>query len=432
MNRERDISKNNKRRSQRVCRQKLIALAVCACFSMGVAQANPTNPTVTNGAAQFTTAGNLLTVTNTPNTIINWNSFSIGAGEITRFIQQSSASAVLNRVGAGRDPSSILGSLQSNGRVFLINPNGITFGAGSQINVAGLVASTLNLSDADFLAGRMRFTDGLGNSVINNGNITTGAGGSVYLVGNAVTNNGIITSPKGEVILAAGNSVELVNPATPDLRVEITAPDNQAVNLGQIVADSGRIGIYAGLINHSGTLNANSVDVDAAGNITLKATQNIDLAATSRTTANGPTGGNITLQSGDTTLVAGTIEAKGGIGQGGTVNVLGNLVGLTGSANVDASGDTGGGTVLIGGDYQGKNTAIQNAYRTYIGADTTIKADAVTSGNGGKVIVWGDDVTRYFGTISARGGAESGDCGFVEVSGKGALSFAGFVDASAP
>ena len=101
----------------------------------------------------FTTAGNLLTVTNTPNAIINWGSFSIGANEITKFVQQSASSAVLNRV-VGQDPSAILGALQSNGRVFLINPNGIVFGAGSQINVGGLVASTMNLSNEDFLADR--------------------------------------------------------------------------------------------------------------------------------------------------------------------------------------------------------------------------------------------------------------------------------------
>ena len=426
------IKKNNHSVRQKTLRRLGVAAAVAACFGMGFAQANPTNPVVANGAAQFTTAGNLLTVINTPNAIINWGSFSIGANEITRFMQQSSASAVLNRVGAGRDPSSILGALQSNGRVFLINPNGITFGAGSQINVAGLVASTLNLSDADFLAGRMRFTDGLGNSLINNGNITTGTGGSVYLVGNAVTNNGIITSPKGEVVLAAGSSVELVNPGTPDLRVEIVAPDNQAVNLGQIVADSGRVGIYAGLLNHAGTINANSVGVDAAGNITLRATKNIDLAAGSSITANGPSGGVVTVQSGDTTLAAGTIEAKGSAGQGGSINLLGNLVGLTGNASIDASGETGGGTVLIGGDYQGKNAAIQNAFRTYVGPDANIKADAITSGNGGRVIVWGDDVTRFYGGISARGGSLSGHGGFVEVSGKRYLDFQGIVNTRAP
>ncbi len=191
-----------------ILRRSAIALAVATCFSAGATWANPSKPVVVNGAASFAQNGNLFTVTNSPNTIINWGSFSIGASEITRFVQQSSASAVLNRV-VGQDPSSILGSLQSNGRVFLINPNGIVFGTGSQINVGGLVASTLNLSNEDFLAGRMRFTEGslanAGKSLINDGNITTAQGGNVYLIGNAVTNNGIITSPKGEVILAAGN-----------------------------------------------------------------------------------------------------------------------------------------------------------------------------------------------------------------------------------
>ena len=147
-------------------RASALTLAVAACFNTTTTQANPTNPVVTNGAAQFTTAGNLLTVTNTPNAIINWQSFSIGAGEITKFVQQSASSAVLNRV-VGQDPSAILGALQSNGRVLLVNPNGVVFGAGSQINVAGLVASSLNLSNDDFLAGRMRFTEGLGQVVVN-------------------------------------------------------------------------------------------------------------------------------------------------------------------------------------------------------------------------------------------------------------------------
>src|ERR1700754_2057620 len=138
------------------------------CAFAGAAAANPTGATVVTGKAEVSTSGKTLTVTNTPGTIINWQGFSIAPDELTRFIQQSSSSAVLNRV-VGQDPSSLLGRLQSNGRVFLINPNGIVFGAGSQINVAGLVASTLNLTDANFLAGRLKFEGGLGNSVINNG-----------------------------------------------------------------------------------------------------------------------------------------------------------------------------------------------------------------------------------------------------------------------
>ncbi|MBI2509680.1 MAG: hypothetical protein HYV99_06890, partial [Betaproteobacteria bacterium] len=137
------------------------------------------------------------------------------------------------------------------------------------------------------------------------------------------------------------------------------------MNLGQIVADSGRIGIYAGLINHSGTIRADSAQMTADGRIVLKATKNVNLEAGSVTTANGSSGGSITVQSGDTTLVAGTVEAKGtglplppgeggGEGKGGTVHILGNLVGLIDSASINASGETGGGTVLVGGDFQGR------------------------------------------------------------------------------
>ena len=133
--------------------RQLIGLAVAACFA-GIVHANPTGPTVANGTASFATSGNTLTVTNTPGAIINWQAFSIGPDEVTRFIQSGAASAVLNRV-TGPDQSAILGTLQSNGRVFLINPNGIVVGAGARIDIAGFVASSLNLSNEDFLAGRL-------------------------------------------------------------------------------------------------------------------------------------------------------------------------------------------------------------------------------------------------------------------------------------
>ena len=138
-------------RAAKLLRLNLISLAVASCFSADLAFANPTGPVVANGQVSIIQNGNLLQITNSPSSIINWQSFSIGASEITRFLQQSNSSAVLNRV-VTQNPSSILGALQSNGRVFLINPNGILFGAGAQIDVAGLVASSLKLSDADFLA----------------------------------------------------------------------------------------------------------------------------------------------------------------------------------------------------------------------------------------------------------------------------------------
>jgi filamentous hemagglutinin family protein len=304
-------------------RRKAAALAVAACFSTAV-WANPTNPVVVHGTASFAQAGNVLNVTNSHNAIINWGSFSIGVNELTRFIQPSALSAVLNRV-TGQDPSAILGALQSNGRVFLLNPNGIVFGAGAQIDVAGLVASTLNLSNADFLAGRMNFTGGAGaGSLVNQGAINA-TGGPVYLVGSAVTNQGIITNPGGEIVLAAGNSVELVNPGTPNLRVEIQANDHEAKNLGSLVADAGRIGIYAGLIRQGGVINADSA-VAEGGRIMLRASRNITLEPGSLISAKGVGGGNIVVLADDTTQVAGALDASApNGGNGGFIETSGKI-----------------------------------------------------------------------------------------------------------
>lgn len=219
-------------------RQLAVTAAIACVFAAGQVQANGQNPTVVEGQASFSTQGNTLSITNSPGAIINWLGFSIGASETTRFIQQSAASSVLNSV-TGPDPSVILGTLTSNGRVFLINPSGILVGQGARIDVAGLVASTLNLSNQDFLAGRLNFAPNpLAGKVENQGSIATPSGGSVYLVGSNVTNSGIITSPQGDVILAAGQSVKIFDSSTPGVRVEITAGDNVAVNLGRILAQS--------------------------------------------------------------------------------------------------------------------------------------------------------------------------------------------------
>ena len=196
-----------------------VAAAIACVFAAGQAQANGTDPTVVAGQASFSALGRSLSISNSPGAIINWQGFSIGAGETTRFIQQNAASSVLNRV-IGPDPSSILGTLTSNGRVFLINPGGILFGPDARIDVAGLVASTLNLSNQDFLAGRFNFASNpLAGKVENQGSITTPSGGSVYLVGSNVSNSGIINSPQGDVILAAGQSVKIFDSSTPGVRV---------------------------------------------------------------------------------------------------------------------------------------------------------------------------------------------------------------------
>src|SRR5450759_2294955 len=310
---------------------KALAAAVACAFTAGQAHANGTDPTVVAGQASFSTQGSSLSITNSPGAIINWQGFSIGASETTNFIQQSAASSVLNRV-IGPDPSVILGMLTSNGRVFLINPSGILVGQGARIDVAGLVASTLNLSNQDFLAGRLNFASNpSGGNVENQGSITTPSGGSVYLVGTNVTNSGIINSPQGDVILAAGQSVNILDTSTPGVRVEITASDNAAVNLGEILAQSGQIGIYGAALRNAGIINADQVVRDASGKIVLRAQQDVTLEAGSHLSANGEQGGAITVQSETgTTLVSGTIDASGtGAGQtGGNVTVTGQHVGL--------------------------------------------------------------------------------------------------------
>jgi filamentous hemagglutinin family protein len=375
--------------------RKFLPLLIAACLGAagsGAALANPTGPVVVNGQVTFSQQGNIFSIANSPNAIINWSSFSIQQGEITRFIQESSNSSVLNRI-TGQDPSRIMGALQSNGRVFLINPNGILFGSNAQVNVNGLVVSSLAISNTDFLAGKNKFTAGaVAGEVSNLGAITTPAGGQVLLIAPNVSNSGIITSPQGEVMLAAGQSVQLADSANPGMHVVVSAPTDHAINLGQVIAQGGKIGVYGALVNQRGTLNANSAVVGENGKIVLKA---------SRTTL----------------LEAGSVTTATGADTGGEIQVLGEQVGLMGDARVDASGQNGGGTVLIGGDYQGKNASVMNAQQVYVGKDAEISANAMVRGNGGKVIVWGNQTAQVFGTISARGGMQSGNGGFVETSG---------------
>lgn len=278
-----------KRASRKVAQLVLKPLAVAWLTSLP-AFALPVAPVVVNGSASFSQSGNTLTVTNTPNAILNWGSFSIGQNELTRFVQQGSTSAVLNRV-TSQNPSQILGQLQSNGRVFLINPNGIVFGQGARIDTAGLVASTLSLSDADFLAGKLRLTGtGSEGQVDNQGTIATANGGFVYLIAPNVENSGVIHAPNGDVLLAAGQSVEIADGLNPALRVVLTAPEGSVVNLGQILAESGRVGLHGGLVSNAGTISASSA-VAEGGKIYLKASQKIELTDTSKVSADGATGG---------------------------------------------------------------------------------------------------------------------------------------------
>ncbi len=197
---------------------RLSALLLVAVWALlpAVGNANPTGATVIAGSVQFdSSTANQLQVTNSPNSIINWNGFSIAANETTRFIQQSANSFVLNRV-TGVDQSQIFGQLQSNGRILLINQNGVLFGAGSVIDTAGILASTLNVSDADFLAGNLQFSGNAG-VITNESVLRVGSGGTILLIASEITNRGTIDAPDGNIVLAAAKSVTLKSWEDPEI-----------------------------------------------------------------------------------------------------------------------------------------------------------------------------------------------------------------------
>jgi len=385
-------------------RTAVSASTAAALLFAQLAHANPTAPAVAAGSATFQASGRTLTVTNAPGTIINWQSFSIGAGEITRFQQQSSLSAVLNRV-TGGDPSSILGTLSSNGRVFLINPNGLLFGAGSVIDTAGFVASTLNIADRDFLAGRLKFEGGGAGVLRNEGTIR--ASGDIYLVGPRVENAGIIRSEGGGVALAAGQSVTITGPDAQGIQFALQAPTDTALNLGRIEASTAA-GLFAGTLRHSGEIRAVSASAEPGGRIVLAAQKDAFVEGTA------------------------VLSADSAQGRGGSIQVTGERVGLFDTASLSARGATGGGQILVGGDYQGGNPGVRNAWRTYVAPQASLDASATANGDGGRVIVWADDITRYFGRAAAEGGPLGGNGGLVEVSGKNLLTFSGAASLAAP
>jgi filamentous hemagglutinin family protein len=213
------------------------------------ASANPTGGTVTSGSATISSSGSTVTVnTTTTGTVINWNSFSISAGETTRINQPGASSATLNRV-TGPSSSSINGSLQSNGQVFLVNPNGIVFGSTASVNVAGFVASTLDIADSDFLSGNYRFTaSGTPGSIVNNGSLVATTA-YLALIAPNISSTTTLTVPPGGLALAAGASVTLTAPG--GVLTNATAGSSipgSAINVSSIdsVGGSGQVFIVTG------------------------------------------------------------------------------------------------------------------------------------------------------------------------------------------
>lgn len=410
----------------------VLAVAISMAFS-GALHAGPQGAVVVSGQVAITQpSAGTTQIQASHGAIINWQNFSIGAGEVTRFVQPSASSAVLNRV-VGQQASQLLGQLQANGRVFLINPNGIAIGSGARIDTNGFIASTLNMTDADFLAGKLRFfADGQAAGLTNRGLITVAPGGQVALIAPMIENSGVIHAPNGQILLAAGHKIEIASLDFDNITFEVQAPTDAVLNLGKLLAENGAIRVFAGNLRHEGEIQASAMVQDADGSIRLVGRHELNLLEGSITRADGLAGGTVQVESPEGTVrVAGEISAQGHSASGGTVHVLGERVAIAAGSIIDASGAAGGGEILVGGDFQGNNTAIQNAQRVYVGEGAQLKADALDRGDGGRIIVWADENTRYFGHLSAQGGRQGGDGGFAEVSGKQNLEFAGGADLSA-
>ncbi|USA51897.1 filamentous hemagglutinin N-terminal domain-containing protein [Acinetobacter sp. C32I] len=243
---------------------KLAALFAVNVLSASIVFAGPTGGVVSSGTASISTAGTTTTINqSTAKAAIDWSSFSTNSNEIVNFVQPNSSSITLNRV-TGTSASNLNGQLNANGQVFIINPNGVLFGSTSQVNTAGLVASTLNLSNADFNNNLFNFNNTSNNKTIENrGKITVPTGGTVALIAPTVKQTGTIKAPQGNVLLAAGGDITLSLNNGSLLGYTINQGKAQALinSGGMIQADGGKVILTAKGIDELSNAVVNSVGV---------------------------------------------------------------------------------------------------------------------------------------------------------------------------
>ncbi|MDB5478816.1 MAG: hypothetical protein JWM96_1311, partial [Alphaproteobacteria bacterium] len=383
----------------------------------GSAYAGPDGGVVNAGSAGIAGQGSagVVVTQSSDRVVIDWNNFDTKSNEAVQFNQPGSGSIALNRITSG-SPTQFEGSLKANGNVVLVNPNGVVFGAGSHVDVNGLIATTADIGNDRFMEDAKPVFDKSGNpgaKIVNNGQLTAKEAGLVGFVAPNVVNNGTIEANLGKVHLASGDSFTL--DLYGDGLVAVKASDAIQTQLGQ---NSGIIHTSGGKIQITAAEAKNSVDALVLNNGILNASSATQSGGTIILGGSGPKA---------RIVASGTIRAAGTLG--GTIHVLGKTVEVK-QVNIDASGTTQGGMIRIGGGKQGGEN-IARANMTSVDSASTIKADATHNGNGGSVVVWSDEYTEYNGHISAKGGTEGGNGGFAETSGKNTLSVTGSVDTSA-
>jgi len=475
-----------------VKRLTVASILLYVCLQCPVLKAAPSGGNIVGGVGSISQSDFSTSITqNSASLAIDWQSFNVSVDERVQFIQPNSNSIALNRV-LGSNASHILGQVDANGHLILVNPNGVFFSPTAVLNVGGLIASGLDINPDDFMNGHYFFSEVMGSegSVINSGVINASLGGSVTLLGRQIRNDGLIMAKLGAVNLAAGKEAVLTFDDSGLMGIKVTEAilqnelgvDPAVLNSGEIVAEGGRIlltasvskDVFSQAVNtgdisqatsvvvnedgsftlgsgsdvvNSGVLNVSRHDeadhtLQAAGQLVLLG-ENVSNSGTVLADVQEGAAGNIELHAKDTvklmenSLISARSErtetdtANKEGDAGGTVKVLGKYVGVFDQSTIDVSGAHGGGQILIGGGYQGDNSYIQNAEKTIVSENSRLIANSLIEGDGGRVIVWADDFTQFYGEISATAGHEGGNGGFAEVSGKENLIFAGLVDLTA-
>ncbi len=407
------------------------AITVTPALAQIVPAADGTNTLVNTTGNQLDITGGQ-TSSNGTNLFHSFSQFDLNAGQTANFQSNATIQNILGRVVSG-NASNINGLIQVSGsqaNLYLMNPAGIIFGSNASLNVpASFVATSatsIGMGNNWFNAAgsndytqlndtpnAFAFTTAQPGSIVNSGNLAVGAGKDLMLLGGTVVSTGQVNAPSGQITMAAVPGTSLVRLSQPGsvLSLEVLPPASSNNSPTQWTLP---VLSLPQLLTGGGGENATGIGVNASGQAVL-------------------TGSGVQVPSDPgITIISGTVNVSGTAPNqtGGEVNILGDKVGLV-SANIDASGTNGGGTVLIGGDYQGKGT-VPNASRTYVSSDSVIKADSLLNGNGGRVIVWADDTARIYGTITAQGGAVSGNGGFVETSGKHYLDVTRTPELTAP
>ena len=361
----------------------------------------------------------------------SFQQFGLDANQVANFLSNPQINNILGRV-VGGDPSVINGLIQvtgGNSNLYLMNPAGIVFGSGASLNVPGdFTATTANAlgfgndnwfesggsNDYQNLVGnpnQFAFDSSQPGAIINAGDLGVNQGKDISLVAGQVINTGTVTAPGGEILIAAvpGSSKVTISKPGNILSLEIEPPRDGAGNILPIKATD-----LPELLTGKAQDVDTGVKVDNAGKVKLTE-NNLEIPDETATA----------IVSGHLNVVS---QEQGE--NPGQVSIVGDKVGVV-EADIDASGSNGGGTIWVGGNYQGGG-AIPNAQRTYVDSESSLKADATEAGDGGEVIVWADKVTAFYGEVSSRGGETAGNGGFVEISGKDSLAFDGEVDVTAP